>query len=52
MEQIINQAERITVKPQTKFFEIAAVLYEIGYHYKRRIGKMQKGRGNKRVLWY
>ena len=49
--EIYNQAERVTVKPQTKFIEIAAVLYEVGYHYKRKVGKMVKGKGNKQVVW-
>jgi hypothetical protein len=49
---IYNQAERTTVKPETKFIEIGAVLYEVGYHYKRKVGKMVKGKGNKQVLWY
>lgn len=49
---IQNQAKLITVKPQTKFIEIGAVLHEVGYHYDRVVGKMVKGKGNKKVLWY
>lgn len=50
--EIYNQADMVTVKPQTKFIEIAATLFEVGYHYKRKVGKMQKGKGNKQVVWY
>lgn len=50
--EIYNQADMVTVKPRTKFIEIAATLFEVGYHYKRKVGKMQKGKGNKQVVWY
>lgn len=49
---IYNQAKRITVKPRTKLIEIGGNLHEIGYHYNRNVGKMKKGKGNKKVSWF
>lgn len=50
--EIFNQAKRVTVKPKTKLIEIGGTLHEVGYHYMRKVGKMKKGKGNKKVVWY
>jgi len=46
---IKNQAELITVKPRTKLIEIGTKIFEVGYHYKKFIGKKQN---NREVFWY